>query len=595
MAEERSEDNNPIVEMTPGQILADANVSEFIKAMGLSIAEAQKALDINSVSQVGEYVEPRPGLGGKSLLQLGLSPPFYHYQHADLSVNMQLTMKVGRTSAFGIGGKLDFGLESGGPVSSGQAREAQISVKTVPASVTVDGRKTDASGADLEAAAESLAAALRSPTGPFERALVSSHPSRVQLALDPGSATNPIKTDTAVVFYPTAGGSTAVIRIQDTPTSGSEHFAWAEGKTADVNAAANKLVYARAVAQAINDKGGFKARLLRDPVGSTLPVGGGTLGIALFDTGSDAIKTDAATELRDLSRLLVAGGQTVNIVGFTDRVQPEDRNTALGQRRADKVAEFLRKNGVPAAQIARVESRGEDRWNGTTDEVRNQQFRRAEVMLAGSDDLFIMVDQAGAAALQDAPEPSHTDGSQGNGFIVVRKFAAQAVDATAVKVGESQTSVALKQDAVADASGNLASGSPEAYAFNLARDVNAGSATHKVRATRTGSVVSFAGADDAVTIDLVTLSANDIRLEAAAGASVTKPLASIAAGPAASKDKPKIAVAVGISVDYRTSRQFEQSVSGNSMISARLVSVPAPVEFLDEIKKFLAPEKKDEP
>ena len=88
-------DENPIEKMTPGQILADASVAEFIKAMGLSIADAQKALDLNSLAQVGEYVEPRPGLGGKSLLQLGLSPPFYHYQHADLTVSMQLTMKVG--------------------------------------------------------------------------------------------------------------------------------------------------------------------------------------------------------------------------------------------------------------------------------------------------------------------------------------------------------------------------------------------------------------------------------------------------------------------------------------------------------------------
>ncbi len=588
MADSKSDENNPIVEMTPGQILADANVAEFIKAMGLSIAEAQKALDINSISQVGEYVEPRPGLGGKSLLQLGLSPPFYHYQHADLSVSMQLMMKVGRTSAFGIGGKLDFGLDTGGPASAANAREAQVTVKSLPASVTVDGRKTDATGESLDAAAESLAAALRTPSGPFERALLSSERSEVQFELVPGNAKNPYKTDTAVVFYPAGGGSTGIIRIQDTPASGQkETFTWASGKTAEVGAEANKLLYARAVAAAINDKGDFRARLLRDPVGSTLPVGGGTLGIALFDTGSAAIKPDAAAELRNLARLLRDGGQTVNVVGFTDRMQPEDRNTVLGQQRADAVARFLKDNGVPAAQIDKVESRGEDRWDGTTDEVRNQQFRRAEVMLAGSDDLIIIVDQTGTTALQDTPLPDRTDGSQGNGFIVARKFAAQAVDATAVKVGESNTSVAVKKDAVTDAAGNFAEGSPEACAFNLARDVNAGSADHKVRATRNGSVVTFASTDDAVVINLVTLSAGDIELEAADGASVTKPLDAIAAGPTASTDKPKITVAVGISVDYRTSRQFEQSVNGNSSISARLVAVPAPVEFLDEIKKFL--------
>ena len=238
MADDKSEDKNPIVEMTPGQILADANVSEFIKAMGLSIAEAQKALDMNSISQVGEYIEPRPGLGGKSLMQLGLSPPFYHYQHADLMVSMQLTMKVGRTSAFGIGGKLDFGFDTGGPVNAANAREAQISVKSMPASATVDGKKTDATGGDMDAGAESIAAALRAPNGPFERALVSSKPSKVKFDLDPASAKNPIKTETAVVFYPAAAASTGVIRIVDTPAAGAkETYTWATGKTAEVDAA----------------------------------------------------------------------------------------------------------------------------------------------------------------------------------------------------------------------------------------------------------------------------------------------------------------------------------------------------------------------
>jgi hypothetical protein len=100
-------DENPIELLRPGQILADSAVTDYIKAMGIAIAEAQMQLDINSLRQVGEYAEPRPGLGGKSLLQLGLSPPFYHYQHADLSVSMQIVMKIAEQSAFGIGAKLE--------------------------------------------------------------------------------------------------------------------------------------------------------------------------------------------------------------------------------------------------------------------------------------------------------------------------------------------------------------------------------------------------------------------------------------------------------------------------------------------------------
>ncbi len=35
------------------------------------------------MNQIAEFVEPREGLGGRSLLDLGLSPAFYHFQHAD--------------------------------------------------------------------------------------------------------------------------------------------------------------------------------------------------------------------------------------------------------------------------------------------------------------------------------------------------------------------------------------------------------------------------------------------------------------------------------------------------------------------------------
>ncbi|PXA82609.1 hypothetical protein DMC25_12100 [Caulobacter sp. D4A] len=583
-------DENPIEKMTPGQILADASVAEFIKAMGLSIADAQKALDLNSLAQVGEYVEPRPGLGGKSLLQLGLSPPFYHYQHADLTVSMQLTMKVGEASAFGIGGKLDFGFGQGGPQSPANAREAQITLKSLPASVTVDGAKTDAAGADLESAAEAVAQKLRTPAGKFERAYVEAQHTKVQFKLDPDTAKNPIKTDSGVAFYGAGESSVGVIRIVETPTAGaSEDFVLASGKTANVKSQANELLYARAVVSAINALGGFKAKLQRDPIGSTLPVGGGTLGIALFDSGSSVLKPAATEELGLLARTLRDSGSVVDVIGFTDRVASQDYNIKLGEDRANAVANYLKSNGVPAAQIRKVETKGEDRWVGATDEVSNQQFRRAEVLLADSNDLLIIVDSAGTQ-LQATPTPDKTGGSaSGNGFIIVRHFTAQAVDATAVKVGASDTSVAISGAAVNSGGSNFAGDTPEAYAFNLTRDVNAGSATHGVRATRQGGVVTFADAKDVVLINLVTLSANDIALSAADGASITKALAPIAAGPTASGDKPKISVAVGLAVDYRTSRQFEQSVNGNSSISARIVAVPAPVEFLDEIKTYLTP------
>lgn len=583
-------DDNPIETMTPGQILADASVAEFIKSMGLSIAEAQKALDLNSLAQVGEYVEPRPGLGGKSLLQLGLSPPFYHYQHADLSVSMQLTMKVGKTSSFGIGGKLDFGLAKGS--TTADARTAQITLKSLPASVTVDGAKQDATGAELEAAGEALAAKLRAPAGKFEKAIVSAKHTSPKAELDPASAKNPILTPGAVAFLTTEASSAGIIRIVETPPPNqSETFTLANNKSTQVSSEANRLSYARKVVTQINALGGFKARLTQDPGGqSNSPDAPGTLGIALFDTDDTKLKPAATAELKLVARLIQENGKKVDVTGYADTRADNAYNRDLGKRRALRVREFLLANGAPSTLVNDATSGGEERWASALPPADNAQFRRVEVTQVGSSDLFIVVDSDGTQ-LQAKPLPDKTGGEAGNGFVVVKKFDALPVTGKNLKVGEALTPVAIKGDAVNSGTDNLAEGTPDAHAFNLARDVNAGTATHKVRASRRGNVVILSAADDPVTIDLVTVSGDEIKMTAEGGAEITQPLKAITpAGPTASKDKPNVTLAVGIAVDYRSSRQFEQSVNGNSAINARLVAVPAPVEFLDEIRKFLGPD-----
>ena len=86
-------------EMTPGQRLADTNVATFIENLGLGIARAQRALDENSLNTAVEMATTRPEFSNRSLLDLGFSPTFYHYQHADLEVSMQMTLRVERSTS----------------------------------------------------------------------------------------------------------------------------------------------------------------------------------------------------------------------------------------------------------------------------------------------------------------------------------------------------------------------------------------------------------------------------------------------------------------------------------------------------------------
>jgi hypothetical protein len=119
--------------LTPGQVLADASVAEFIKNLGLGIAEAQKALDDNSVDQIAEFIEPREGLGGRTLLDMGLSPAFYHYQHADLACSLQLSLRVEKDLSLGLnlsGSLNDTSTESGDSSTTETSTESGSSTRS---------------------------------------------------------------------------------------------------------------------------------------------------------------------------------------------------------------------------------------------------------------------------------------------------------------------------------------------------------------------------------------------------------------------------------------------------------------------------------
>lgn len=594
---------NPIETLTPGQVLAESTIAEYIKAMGLSIAAAQKALDFNSLSQVGEYTEARAGLGGKSLLQLGLSPPFYHFQHADVSVSLQLSMRIGKDEALGIGAKVDLGI--GGAGSGGSAtptlRSGQIKLKKLPASVSVDGNKVEAIGADLEAAAESVAKKLRKPIGKFDRVYVASAESKIAIELDPPTAANPLIASGAVAFLPAVASSSALIRVADEPTQPLT-FTLNTGKTAEVLAQANQLEYAKAIVGKINAVGGFKAMLVNDQAGGSEGIKPGAVFMLLFETGSSVITAEADNQLREAARLLKAADVEVDVVGFADRQgftggkdQTTDaaRNLQLGQNRAITVASQLQAYGVNAAKIRPPRSEGEDAWKNTPDEVANSQYRRVELRVKDAQTYFIVVDAEGTQTFQTAPSPDKRS-STGTGFIAVHTASAQAVDGLKLKVGSSKTEIEIKGDAVNSSDAQLAASSPAAYAHNLTAAINAKSDTHKARAVRRGGVVYLTGVDDVVTLDLITLSTDSLKLAADGGASVSTALPEPKAATkgdttADSKGGSNVSLAVGLSVDYRESRRFDQSVNGNSSISAHLVAVPAPIEFLEEIRKYLAP------
>lgn len=86
--------------------ITNAPLPTIIEKMGLSIAQAQKALDENSIAMLAELAEGTITIGNKetNLLALGFVPSFYAFTEASFEAKFDFT--IAESEAFSIGGSL---------------------------------------------------------------------------------------------------------------------------------------------------------------------------------------------------------------------------------------------------------------------------------------------------------------------------------------------------------------------------------------------------------------------------------------------------------------------------------------------------------
>ena len=106
----------------------------------------------------------------------------------------------------------------------------------------------------------------------------------------------------------------------------------------------------------------------------------------LFDFDSDRIKSDAATNLKNLaSSLDKYPNSNLLIVGHTDAVGSDSYNQVLSEKRARSTAAFLANQGVTAGRLQTV-GRGKTEPVASNDEESGRQKnRRVEVAIYASD------------------------------------------------------------------------------------------------------------------------------------------------------------------------------------------------------------------
>lgn len=86
--------------------LLEAPLPEMIQRLGLAVAEAQAALDRNSIEVAQSLAETMVTLGGTeySLLALGFTPTFYAFTEATIEAKM--TFSVQQSEEFTVGGSI---------------------------------------------------------------------------------------------------------------------------------------------------------------------------------------------------------------------------------------------------------------------------------------------------------------------------------------------------------------------------------------------------------------------------------------------------------------------------------------------------------
>ncbi|WFM72878.1 OmpA family protein [Halomonas sp. CKK8] len=563
--------------MTPGEVLADASVAEFIKELGLGIAKAQKELDDNSVRQMQAFTEVQDSLGERSLLELGLMPAFYHYQHADVSVSLQLRLEVGKTDEFGFSASASLGdtrqqsasssaseseSESGTRV---ETREARLEYRAdATGTLTVNGTQVVPAGQTPRARLGSLRDQLVGGQG-IEALVYSPPDAALTITSDaPGSQVVTGARSVAFTFTTTANG---LVAIRD---DAATDYVLNTGTTVSTSVQGDLAAYAQHVKAQVDAAGGFTTTL-HPPHQAGEPQFG-----VYFDTGKAEFRSaDDRRSLTELARAFAATGMRVRLEGMTDRQGSAQKNLALGEARARFVRDFLMANGVGADRIELVDSRGEGRARdaGEDDGTPNQEWRATSIATPERDYYWLSLRSQGSALL-DGVAPDLQGGGDGNGFVFLWQPASPDLSTFSVTV-EGQA-FPLDGAAVAGHAANAA----EAYAHHLTAALNA---TGSLRANRVGHVVEVMRATDTYDVKLFSATSAQLELTGSQGLTVTQQFSRSRSRQVQSREGASTAVAIGVSVNKRESRQFNMAVTGNSQISARLASVPPPDLFVEAI------------
>lgn len=517
-------------DLKPGDVLGQVDLASYIGAMAMGVAEAQRALDDNTIGLLGAFTQKLDGLAGKSLIQLGLSPAFYHFRSATISASVTMSIQVRQE----IDVKVHF--EAGKSSSSSSTTQTSFKqIKSTSEKIRVS-ESREVSASSFGSVMERLDSYSKSNSN--DQLIVTERQSLANAQSFQQSGMALYKADAALFVVPPAGMRWAVLSIP--ATSGALAI--------QINSSGPKYPSA-ATTSAQAFAAGLAQHVTNVSIAPLPPSATGGLKVVKFETGSHVVKTvtgnDYAARLRALAHIINAAPiAALTLVGHTDGVGTREYNQRLSVLRAQAVRDVLVANGVSTSGIT-VKGVGEQ---GVTDNMDDPEARNVTISFdTEPTGYFLFLCERSANALAELMVDS----------ICIASAEYPASGTVAGLTVHSSAEVAAAVNAGSDAQASQF----QELVYLTNRESSSGDvAKVTVFATQESSSAGGFG------LDLEGESSESSELEKKTLSTVNR------------------AAAIAGSLDVRFARMFDVSMSGNMSIAAELVSVPAPAEFLQFIK-----------
>jgi hypothetical protein len=601
------------------EVLQNVDVSEIFTSLALGIAKAQEKLDSNSIKQLIALSEQE--VAGKSLLELGFYPAFYSFAYADVSASIELKMRLNTKTSLKVNAYLDYAKAKG--YTSESVEKLEVSKKDTVRKEYKSSRsyikKIDSSEEvviqNKTIKFDQTESILKRINSYYDKALEAESVVRFDHEItEAGELTNISATGVGIIwnngfivvnvpstkkFGIVKMGNPSVpnaidIKASSTFTTVANDFAATVLAATGVwNAAGQRVIGFK---KAGISAGVYTAECLNVYFASSRhlidPAYSNTSGGSTWNNVDVFAKLDALAEILKADSTL-----SIDVIGHTDTEGGWKFNKNLSNNRSGEVKKYLILKGVSSSQI---NTDGKSEWEqltggtspaddarGTTldgsaaapNNTKSPAHRVAKIYLKSNEDLIYI--EGPNNPITGASSTAYTGPTTlNNGFY---KYGEIATGSRTLNFSHKGTNFVFAGitniDSFITAFTAHASGSK--YQYEKVHET--------VHLIHEESSIKFTAYN--LDSEEITITTKDSSSETTSN-SASKVLIdeTVNSKYYLKQDTEKLedpsALAVGGSVDFRTCRQFEMSLTGNAQMSARLISVPAPDGFKAHIRNL---------